>query len=196
MASEWSLSWILSNCVCVCAQPLLHRRESRKLSILRSRFHPTIQRDASAASVSEIWWPLPNCCTYQQLCIHTNGTHVPLAESPLIFCVVQLLFFLVYAELIRLGSQNIRHWVRAHTRTFPRLTVAWYANMSAHNYQSDTSRPTIVKNPLLSAVAGSIDDFVNNTILLPAAEMPAPSPPPLEPTLAEYPSSDRLHRGK
>lgn len=45
--------------------------------------------------------------------------------------------------------------------------------MSARNTQSDTSR-VIVKNPLLSAVAGSIDDFVNNTILMPAAEIPAP----------------------
>lgn len=45
--------------------------------------------------------------------------------------------------------------------------------MSAKNVQSDTSR-VIVKNPLLSTVAGSIDDFVNNTILLPAAEIPTP----------------------
>lgn len=52
-------------------------------------------------------------------------------------------------------------------------------NMSARNIQSDTSR-VIVKNPLLSAVAGSIDDFVNNSILLPAAEIPVPVvPPPL-----------------
>lgn len=42
--------------------------------------------------------------------------------------------------------------------------------MSMRNQQSDTSR--VVKNPLLSAVPHSIDDFVNNTILLPAAEMP------------------------
>lgn len=42
--------------------------------------------------------------------------------------------------------------------------------MSVRNQQSDTSR--VVKNPLLSAVPHSIDDFVNNTILLPAAEMP------------------------
>lgn len=46
-------------------------------------------------------------------------------------------------------------------------------SMSARNIQSDTSR-VVVKNPLLSAVAGSIDDFVNNSILLPAAEIPAP----------------------
>lgn len=45
--------------------------------------------------------------------------------------------------------------------------------MSAKNVQSDTSR-VIVKNPLLSTVAGSIDDFVNSTILLSAAEIPAP----------------------
>lgn len=45
--------------------------------------------------------------------------------------------------------------------------------MSAKNVQSDTSR-VIVKNPLLSTVAGSIDDFVNNSILLPAAEIPVP----------------------
>lgn len=53
--------------------------------------------------------------------------------------------------------------------------------MSARNTQSDTSR-VVVKNPLLSAVAGSIDDFVNNSILLPAAEIPvavAPLPPQL-----------------
>lgn len=43
--------------------------------------------------------------------------------------------------------------------------------MSARNLPSDTSR-VVVKNPLLSAVAGSIDDFVNNSILLPAAEIP------------------------
>lgn len=51
--------------------------------------------------------------------------------------------------------------------------------MSARNIQSDTSR-VVVRNPLLSAVAGSIDDFVNNSILLPAAEIPAPVvlPPP------------------
>lgn len=42
--------------------------------------------------------------------------------------------------------------------------------MSVRNQQSDTSR--VVKNPLFSAVAGSIDDFVNNSILLPAAEIP------------------------
>lgn len=49
--------------------------------------------------------------------------------------------------------------------------------MSARNVQSDTSR-VIVKNPLLSGVAGSIDDFVNNSILLPAAEIPATVLPP------------------
>ncbi|XP_031633170.1 uncharacterized protein LOC116346973 isoform X2 [Contarinia nasturtii] len=52
--------------------------------------------------------------------------------------------------------------------------------MSARNVQSDTSR-VIVKNPLLSAVAGSIDDFVNSSILLPAAApvvVATPSPPP------------------
>lgn len=66
-------------------------------------------------------------------------------------------------------------------------------NMSARNIQSDTSR-VIVKNPLLSAVPGTIDDFVNNSILLPAAEIPVavvPSPP--------LPSHDNLdpkdHRG-
>lgn len=42
--------------------------------------------------------------------------------------------------------------------------------MSARNQQSDTSR--VVKNPLLSAVPHSIDDFVHNNILLPAAEIP------------------------
>lgn len=42
--------------------------------------------------------------------------------------------------------------------------------MSLRNQPSDTSR--VVKNPLLSAVPHSIDDFVNNTILLPAAEIP------------------------
>lgn len=63
--------------------------------------------------------------------------------------------------------------------------------MSAHNFQSDTSRP-IVKNPLLSAVAGSIDDFVNNTILLPAAEIPTPIGKPVS---AELQSIDRLQRG-
>lgn len=46
--------------------------------------------------------------------------------------------------------------------------------MSARNQQSDTSR--VVKNPLLSAVPYSIDDFVNNTILLPAAEIPPVEP--------------------
>lgn len=49
--------------------------------------------------------------------------------------------------------------------------------MSARNTQSDTSR-VVVKNPLLSAVAGSIDDFVNNSILLPAAEIPVAVLPP------------------
>lgn len=44
--------------------------------------------------------------------------------------------------------------------------------MSVRNQQSDTSR--VVKNSLLSAVPHSIDDFVHNTILLPAAEIPAP----------------------
>lgn len=44
--------------------------------------------------------------------------------------------------------------------------------MSTRNQLSDTSR--VVKNPLLNAVAGSIDDFVNNSILLPAAEIPTP----------------------
>lgn len=53
--------------------------------------------------------------------------------------------------------------------------------MSAKNVQSDTSR-VVVKNPLLSGIAGSIDDFVNNSILLPAAEIPATVLPP---TLAE-----------
>lgn len=53
--------------------------------------------------------------------------------------------------------------------------------MSARNVQSDTSR-VIVKNPLLSGVAGSIDDFVNNSMLLPAAEIPATVLPP---TIAE-----------
>lgn len=42
--------------------------------------------------------------------------------------------------------------------------------MSGRNQQSDTSR--VVKNPLLSAVPHSIDDFVHNNILLPAAEIP------------------------
>lgn len=63
--------------------------------------------------------------------------------------------------------------------------------MSAHNFQSDTSRP-IVKNPLLSAVAGSIDDFVNNTILLPAAEIPTPIE---KPVAADLQSIDHLQRG-
>lgn len=49
--------------------------------------------------------------------------------------------------------------------------------MSAKNVQSDTSR-VVVKNPLLSGIAGSIDDFVNNSILLPAAEIPATVLPP------------------
>lgn len=49
--------------------------------------------------------------------------------------------------------------------------------MSARNQQSDTSR--VVKNPLLSAVPHSIDDFVNNTILLPAAA----ELPPVEPKI-------------
>lgn len=48
--------------------------------------------------------------------------------------------------------------------------------MSVRNQQSDTSR--VVKNPLLSAVPHSIDDFVNNTILLPAAELPPVAPQP------------------
>lgn len=47
--------------------------------------------------------------------------------------------------------------------------------MSTRNVQSDTSR-VIVKNPLLSAVPGTIDDFVNNSILLPAAEIPVVPP--------------------
>lgn len=51
--------------------------------------------------------------------------------------------------------------------------------MSAKNTQSDTSR-VVVKNPLLSAVAGSIDDFVNNSILLPAAEIPATVTPAID----------------
>lgn len=51
--------------------------------------------------------------------------------------------------------------------------------MSARNTQSDTSR-VVVKNPLLSAVAGSIDDFVNNSILLPAAEIPVAVLPPVQ----------------
>lgn len=63
--------------------------------------------------------------------------------------------------------------------------------MSTHNLQSDTSRP-IVKNPLLSGVAGSIDDFVNNTILLPAAEIPTPVELP---SFTEPQDIDRLQRG-
>lgn len=59
--------------------------------------------------------------------------------------------------------------------------------MSDRNIPSDTSR-VIVKNPLLSAVAGSIDDFVNSSILLPAAEIP---PPPPTITL-----SSRLHENQ
>lgn len=51
--------------------------------------------------------------------------------------------------------------------------------MSAKNTQSDTSR-VIIKNPLLSGVAGTIDDFVNNTILLPAAEIPATTTPTID----------------
>lgn len=57
--------------------------------------------------------------------------------------------------------------------------------MSARNIQSDTSR-VVVKNPLLSAVAGSIDDFVNNSILLPAAApVVIATPPPSLPHLHE-----------
>lgn len=57
--------------------------------------------------------------------------------------------------------------------------------MSARNIPSDTSR-VVVKNPLLSAVAGSIDDFVNNSILLPAAApVVVATPPPSLPLLHE-----------
>lgn len=67
--------------------------------------------------------------------------------------------------------------------------------MSAKNVQSDTSR-VIVKNPLLSTVAGSIDDFVNNSILLPAAEIPVPVALPSQSTDSQESKDNRGKRKK